>query len=75
MRNRRELLIVSKSLDEVADIMAGCTAGSVNDQTAKAEFLLRQTDYLRQQTEHQKCAAEFAKETADFTKQYTRYMF
>ncbi len=60
--------LAGKSLDEVADFMAGVTAGSGNDQAAKAEFLRRQTEFQRQ-------ATEAAIQTASETQRYTRYMF
>jgi hypothetical protein len=63
---RREL--ANKSNDEIADFMAGVTQGSLNDQAAKAEFMLRQTNL-------QKEATQAAKDTALYTQRYTRYMF
>ena len=48
------------SLDEVADFMGNVTAGSANDQAAKAEFLRRQT--------------LAAQETASFTRKNARYL-
>ena len=60
--------LAGKSLDEIADFMADVTQGSPNDQMARAEFLLRQTNL-------QKEVAKAAKETALYTRRYTRYMF
>lgn len=57
-----------KSLEHVADVMSGCQPMSDNDQTAKAEFLLRQAKYQEE-------ATEAAKETAKYTKKYALYMF
>ena len=48
--------------------MAGVTQGSLNDQMAKAEFALLQTNL-------QKEATEASKQTALYTQRYTRYMF
>jgi hypothetical protein len=59
--------ISGKTLEQVADFMANVTPGSPNDQTAKAELLLRQTQFQRE-------ASEAAKDTAEHTKRYTRYM-
>jgi hypothetical protein len=64
--SRRQL--AGKSPEEVAEFMAGVTQGSLNDQMAKAEFSLLQTNL-------QKEATEAAKETARYTQRYTRYMF
>jgi hypothetical protein len=50
----------NKSLDEVADMMAGCQPTSMIDQKAKAEFLRRQTHAIQ--------------ETAKATKKYSFYM-
>lgn len=57
-----------ESLETVADWMAQSGAGSSNDQSARAEFLLRQTKFLQR-------SAEAAEKTAKATTQYTRYMF
>jgi len=51
----------------LADFMAGVTQGSLNDQMARAEFMLRQTEFQKQ-------ASDAAKETALYTQRYTRYM-
>jgi hypothetical protein len=59
--------IAGKSLEEVADFMAGVGPGSPNDQVAKAEFLLRQT-------QSQEKASRAAQDTAEYTQRYTRYM-
>ena len=63
----RQQLFDGKSLDEIADFMSQASEGSINDQAAKAEFLLRQTQL---QTE----VAEAAKDTAIQTQRYTLYM-
>ena len=68
MQSLREQSVARKSLDVVAEFMAGVTPGSPNDQVARAEFLLRQTEFQRD-------AAAAAKETAIYTQRYTRYMF
>ena len=60
--------LAGKTLDEIADFMAGVTQGSLNDQMARAEFMLRQTNFEKE-------AAAAAKETACHTQRYTRYMF
>lgn len=60
--------LANKSLDEIADFMSGVTAGSINDQAAKAEFLLRQTQFQQQ-------ATDATIQTATETQRYTRYMF
>jgi hypothetical protein len=54
-------------LPKIADAMAGAGQGSHMDQVAKAEFLLRQTQFLERQ-------ANAAEETALATKRYTKYM-
>jgi hypothetical protein len=58
MTDRKQL--GQMTLDEVANFAGDVTAGSANDQVAKAEFLRRQT-----------LAAE---ETASFTRRNARYM-
>ena len=63
---RRQL--AGKSPEEVADFMAGVTQGSLNDQMAKAEFALLQTNFQKQ-------ATDAAIQTANETQRYTRYMF
>ena len=68
MQSLRKQSVAGKSLEEVAEFMAGVTSGSPNDQVARAEFLLRQTEFQRD-------AAAAAKETAIYTQRYTRYMF
>ena len=60
--------LAGKTPEEVADFMASVTPGSPNDQMAKSEFALIQTNY-------QKAAADAAVETAQHTQRYTRYMF
>lgn len=60
--------LAGKSLDEIAEFMAGVTQGSLNDQMARAEFMLRQTEFQKQ-------ASDSAKEAAFYTQRYTRYMF
>lgn len=57
----RSRLFDGKPNEVVADVMAGCQTSSENDQMAKAEFYLRQTNAIM--------------ETATHTKRYTRYMF
>lgn len=57
----RERMFNGKPLSEVANVMAGCMTNSQNDQAAKAEFFLRQTEAQIQ--------------TASATVKYTRYMF
>ena len=52
--------IRNQSLDQVAEIMAGCQPNSMNNQKAKAEFYRRQTLAIQ--------------ETARATKNYTLYM-
>lgn len=61
MSNHREQLFKDKPLSEIADAMGNSQANSQNDQTAKAEFPLRQTDAIEQ--------------TAKQTALYTKYMF
>jgi len=68
MASRREKIFNGKSLDSVADVMAGCEPNSANDQMARAEFLLRQAKF-------QEDAAEATRKTACYTKKYTKYMF
>ena len=68
MESRREEMFSGKSLDKVADVMAGCDPNSAQDQMARAEFLLRQTRF-------QKDATEATKKTANYTKKNTKYMF
>jgi hypothetical protein len=63
---RRQL--AGKTPEEVAEFMASVTSGSPNDQMARAEFALLQTNF-------QKDAAQAAKETALHTQRYTLYMF
>lgn len=58
---RRDDKLTGKPLEYVADVMAGCEPGSMQDQMAKSEFYLRQTD------------AQVT--TAESTRKYTRYMF
>jgi anti-sigma-K factor RskA len=60
--------LAGKSLNEIADFMAGVTQGSLNDQMARAEFMLRQTEFQKQ-------ASDAAKATASHTQRYTQYMF
>ncbi|UCC97466.1 MAG: hypothetical protein JSW66_16690 [Phycisphaerales bacterium] len=50
----------NNSLDEVAEMMAGCQPSSMIDQKAKAEFLRRQTQAIQ--------------ETAKATKNHSFYM-
>jgi cytochrome c-type biogenesis protein CcmH/NrfG len=52
--------IRNQSLDQVAEMMAGCQPNSMNDQTAKAEFYRRQTLAIQ--------------ETTVATRRYTLYM-
>ena len=59
--------LAGKSLDEIADFMAGVTQGSLNDQMARAEFMLRQTEFQKQ-------TSDAAKATASHTQRYTQYM-
>ena len=54
-------------LSEVARMMASCQPGSFNDQTAKAEFFLRQTQF-------QEKVAKAAEETAKQTSRSVKYM-
>ena len=68
MTTEREKSFNGQPLERVADTMAGCQAGSHNDQVTRAEFLLRQT-------KAQIDAAHAAEETARYTRKYTRYMF
>lgn len=60
-KTRRAQTFDGQSNEKVADIMAGCAESSKNDQMAKAEFFLRQTNAIMNTAEH--------------TKRYTRYMF
>jgi len=66
--SNRASLFEGKSLEFVADMMAGSDPGSNYGQAAKAEFMLRQT-------KAQISAACATEETAKATKKYTRYMF
>ena len=43
MATERDKLFGKEPLEKVADVMAAAGAGSHNDQTAKAEFMFRQT--------------------------------
>ena len=56
-----------KSLEELADFQARQDAGSANDQIAKAEFALRQTEFLERQ-------AKAAESAALATIRSTKYM-
>lgn len=67
MPETRKELFDGKSLEEVADFMSEHQPNGGYDQAAKAEFLLRQTQFL----ERQALAAE---QTARATAEYTRYM-
>ena len=58
---KRARTFQDKPLEHVADVMAGCDQNSSNNQMAKAEFYLRQTEAIQG--------------TAEYTKRYTRYMF
>lgn len=53
--------IRNQSLDQVAEVMAGCQPNSMNNQKAKAEFCRRQTLAIQA--------------TATATRKYTCYMF
>lgn len=66
MVERRDL--DGKPLEEVANFMARAGSDSHNDQTARAEFLLRQTRSMERQ-------AAAAEQTASETAKYTRFMF
>lgn len=59
-QTERSKLFAGEPNEKVADVMAGCCSSSENDQMAKAEFYLRQTDAIMKTTAH--------------TQRYTRYM-
>jgi hypothetical protein len=65
MIERRQLSTMT--LDEVADVKAGSTATSSNDQAADAEFIRRQTQAAID-------AAQAAMDTAKYTRRNARYM-
>ena len=67
MSTRRQEFLAGKSLSQVADTMAGSEPNSRHAHMARAEFLLRQTEYAER-------AAKAAEDTAKQTAQYTRYM-
>lgn len=68
MPSSRETCFGGKPHEAVADFMAQSAAPSTDDQQARAEFLLRQTQF------HERQAAASEKAAAA-TERYTRYMF
>jgi hypothetical protein len=74
-QTEREKYFDGQPLERIADVMAGCQPNSTNDQTSRAEFLLRQTQFQKEAAEASRESAGAAREMADYTKKYTRYMF